>query len=499
MSNEQQTDKNADKPLVLRPRTSALVDSFLSDETLVRQILIACGSPVNVLFPQAIAANVKSFEDVLAAHNLKGSLYFAHKSNQSHSLLRQMAVTILRADVASAEELRHALSCGFTGSRLEATGPKNAEFLYLCLLHSVAINVDSLQELDDIITLKKSLALTGKARLLLRLCGFGASYVQVLAKESRFGIRVSDATKALSKIVEQSADVELLGFAFHLDSTSIDERLVAVENCLAIFDDAVNLGLEPRVLNIGGGFRINYLADEEDWNRYTTAVKQAALGTGPQVTWQNNFFGLSAQAGVLRGKLNSYGYYEPNPGAGFLNELLESELAGYGNQKLAAVLRDNMIELWLEPGRSLLDQAGLTLARVNSVKTSSAGDTLVALNMKRQDIAFLDQEVFVDPVLVACKSTDEKRVPVYLTGDLCLENDLIFRHKVYLPNVPKPGDILAFVNTAAYMMDFSATNSIMQPPARRVAAVQDNNSFTWMLDEQYTPVWQFYNRRSTCS
>ncbi len=499
MSNEQKTDKNVDKPLVLCPRTSSMVDGFLADDVLVRRILLACGSPVNVLFPQSVAANVKSFEDVLAAHNLKGSLYFAHKSNQSHSLLRQMAVTALRADVASIEELRHALSCGFTGSRLEATGPKNAEFLYLCLLHSVVVNVDSLQELDDIIALKKSLALTGKVRILLRLCGFGASCAQVLAKESRFGIRRSDAPRALAKVVEQSADVELLGFAFHLDSTSLDERLVAVENCVAIFDDAVNLGLEPCVLNIGGGFRINYLAEEEDWNQYMTAMKQAVLGTGPQITWQNNFFGLSAHTGTLHGKLNSYGYYEPNPGAGFLSDLLNSELPSYGNQKLASVLRDNMIELWLEPGRSLLDQSGVTLARVNSVKISSAGDMLVALNMKRQDIAFLDQEVFVDPILVACKSTEWKPKPVYFTGDLCLESDLIFRHKVYLPSVPQHGDIMAFVNTAAYMMDFSATNSIMQPPARRVAAVQDNNSFTWMLDEQYTPVWQFYDRRSTCS
>lgn len=488
-------------PLVLRPRTSATVDALAASETFVRQIVTACGSPVSLLLPQAVAPNARAFETMLMAYGLKGAVYFAHKSNQSHSLLRQMAVTGLRADVASVEELRHALGCGFTGQRLEATGSKNAEFLSLCLLHGVTINLDSLQELDDLQTLRRSLGVASKARVLLRLCGFQSDRSRVLAKASRFGIRVDDVPRALRLLADCADEIELLGFAFHLDSVSLDERVVAVENCLAAYEEAVNLGMEPpSVLNIGGGFRVNYLADEADWSRYTSAISQAALGAGPQVTWQDNHFGLSAQGGILRGKLNSPSYYEPNPGAGFLGALLESELPAYGQQKMGHFLRDNMIELWLEPGRALLDQCGLTLARVIGTKVSSAGDPLVGLEMKRQDIAFLDQEVFVDPLKIGgWKSCHDSNIPVYMTGNLCLEGDLIFRHKVYLPALPEPGDLFGFVNTAAYMMDFSTTHSIMQPPARRVAAVQHSQGFTWMLDEQYTPVWHHHERNYSCS
>ena len=484
------------EPLVLRPQTSELVDQFVEDEALVRQIIIACGSPASILFPQAIPANLRAFESVLSRHSLRGKVHFAHKSNQSHCLSRQLALTSVAVDVASTEELRHALGCGFSGDRIEATGPKNAEFLTLCLQHGVTISVDSPGELEDIRSLRKTLVISRSTPVLLRLCGFHASRSHVLSRASRFGIGLRDVPESLRSIAHCTDQIELRGFAFHLDSQSQEERLVAIEGCLAAQEQAVELGLEPNVINIGGGFRINYLADEAEWNRYTSAISQAALGIGPQLTWHDNFFGISAHGGTLRGKINTYGYYEPNPGPRSLDALLESELPAYGNQRVADVLRDNMIELWLEPGRALLDQCGLTVARVVGTKESSTGDRLVALAMKRQDLAFLDQEVFVDPLRVGSwKAGQAAHTPVYLIGNLCLESDLIARRQVFVPTVPEPGDLLAFANTAAYMMDFSSTNSIMQPAARRVAVVRHDGRFTWMLDEQFTPAWDFYERK----
>lgn len=487
-------------PLLLRPRKSALVDKLLSRQELLRKLTLACGSPLNLLLPDQLSENLAGFRDVVKNHGLAGRIFFAHKSNQSASLIRQMAASDLNCDVASLEELRHALSAGFAGNRIEATGPKTPEFIALCVQHDVVINADSMQELDLIETVLTALGYLRKARVLIRFCGFSAPHTPVFPKPSRFGIPFRECEKAL-KMVAGSGRLELLGFSFHLDSVSIDERVCAIENCLGAFDVAIAMGMEPRVLDIGGGFRINYLEHEEDWNDFTSAIKQAALGTSGKdcsLTWQNNFFGLSSEAGVLRGKLNSYGYFEPRPGAQFLDDILNAELPGMDNRLVGDVLRDNMIELWIEPGRALLDQCGITLARVNGIKTSSTGDTIVGLAMKRQDLAFLDQEVFVDPIVVAGRRQRRRHgkdpevpcQPVFIAGNLCLESDLIFRHKVSLPVLPKPGDLLAFINTAAYMMDFSATRSIMQPQARKVAVVQDGNQFVWMLDEQYSPVWR---------
>lgn len=520
MENQNKKATEADTALLLRPCLSNRLKDFLGESKLIRDLVTAFGSPLNILFPQAMAGNHNPFLDMLAKHRVKGKLFFAHKANQSHSLLSETAMSTIGVDVASLDELRHALACGFTGARLEATGPKNLEFLHLCLMHGLVVNVDSMDELMQLVGLQSALAAPAAAqippaqihptqiaptqiqptqippaRILLRLTDFKAPRNNVIAKQSRFGIRLGDLSAALAAVAQHRDKVELLGFAFHLDSISLDERVVAIENCLEAIEEAIDLGLEPHIINAGGHFRINYLQYEEDWHRYTSAIKQAALGTGPQVTWQNKYFGLSTVAGTLRGQFTTYGFFEPAPGAAFLEKLLESELPAYGHKKVAAVLRENMIELWLEPGRALLDQAGITLARVNSIKTASSGEILVNLNMKRSDIGYLDQEIFVDPILLdSASSGDQERVPVYLAGSLCLESDLIYRHLTYLPRLPKPGDILAFVNTAAYSMDFSASFTAGQPPAKRLAVCQNKDGFSWTQDELYTPIHQLITK-----
>jgi diaminopimelate decarboxylase len=77
---------------------------------------------------------------------------------------------------------------------------------------------------------------------------------------------------------------------------------------------------------------------------------------------------------------------------------------------------------------------------------------------------------------------------VYLAGNLCLEADLITRRMVFLPRLPRAGDLLAFANTAGYAMDFHAHSAQRQPIARTVAVVQDGGSWRWCLDDEYWPI-----------
>lgn len=475
-------------PVLLRPLISDAVGDLLRRPQFLAQILDCVGSPANLLLPDTAYSNLDQFHQVLSDHKISGRVFFAHKSNQSDSVVRRLALSSASVDVASANELRHALACGFSGKRMEATGPKNDEFLGLCLLHNVTLNVDSLCELLRILKLRESLGLTTPTQVLLRLSGFTGGKTPIL-KESRFGIPIACIDQALELVCSKNTDLELLGFSFHLDTTGSLERIQAIEETLKLFDVALEKGLSPRVLNIGGGFKINYLEHESDWANFNAQLRMSALGQRESFTWQNNHFGVTAQNGIVRGNLNTYSFFEPASGIAFLETLLQSELASFENKPLGQFLSENMIELWLEPGRSILDQCGFTLARIVEVKTTSLQKQLVVLAMKRQDLCFLDQEVLVDPVLLSCNAngeTDSKSdyKPYFLAGNLCLESDLIFRRQVYLPRLPKAGDILAFINTAAYMMDFSASESIMQPRARRVAIRRDGR---FVLDENYSP------------
>lgn len=477
------------EPLKLQPAIHPLIQEILSDATLLQELSGALGSPLNILFPELVGQNVDAFQGMLDKLSLRGRVYFAHKANRSDSLTRQLSFERSFIDVSSTNELRHALGSGFNARRIQATGPKNSEFLTLSLMHGIVISVDSCWEISEILAIKQSLQIEGKVQLLLRVSGFRSAHSQYRSKASRFGIPLDEIDQAFNMLEQADQEIDLLGFSFHLDTTSIPEKGLAIENCLELFDQAISFGFEPTVINIGGGFKTNYLASEQDWHRYTTAIRDAALGARPPLTWQGNTFGLQPDKGSLRGSFNSYSYYDPLTGPKFLEELMGHQLPSQDDTPAGAILRDNGIELWIEPGRSLLDQCGITIGRVNSVRRSSLGDLMVCLNMKRQDICFLDQEIFVDPVLLYQNppGDDDTPVPAYFAGNLCLESDLIFRHLTFLPAAPQPGDLVVFANTAGYFMDFSASPAIMQPTAAKVAVYKDNDIFSWSLDEQYQP------------
>lgn len=200
---------------------------------------------------------------------------------------------------------------------------------------------------------------------------------------------------------------------------------------------------------------------------------------------------MFAEKGKLRGNFNSYNYYDDKSGPDFLDEILSHQFPNLHDKTAGALLRDNMIELWIEPGRSLVTQTGVTVAAVNNLRPSSTGDQLVNLNMKRQDVTFLDQEIFIDPIVIN-QNLSKDAVPgkhgVYFAGNLCLESDLVYRHKTFLSQLPEPGDLVVFANTAGYFMDFSACNSMMEPIARKIAVKQRDDKFEWKLDEEYSTI-----------
>jgi diaminopimelate decarboxylase len=479
------------KALPLTPTVHETVSRFLQQKETLLDLVKALGSPLNILFPDLIEENVEAFNATFKKLSIIGKVYFAHKCNASDSLVRRLALCNANLDVSSAGELRHALGAGFDGSRLEATGPKNAEFVALAIQQGVTIAVDSISELKKIVALRPALKTKKPTKILLRLSGFEAKHSKFLNKGSRFGIPIKEVDEAFDILEANRKEISLLGFSFHLDTVSVLERAIAIENCLELFEAALSRDFEPRVLDIGGGYKVNYLQDEGEWNAYVSALKEAVLGTRQPMTWHGNAFGMSSDKGKLKGNFNSYSYFDSQTGGDFLDELLSQKFGNLGDATAAHIFRDNMIELWIEPGRSLVEQTGITIGRVNSIRTSSRGEPIVCLNMKRQDISFLDQEIFVDPIIVrqneAAASKTAGPVGVFFAGNLCLESDLIYRHLTYLDRLPEEGDLVVFVNTAGYFMDFSATTSIMHPIAEKVAVCERDGKFTWTMDANYLP------------
>ncbi|TVZ80773.1 alanine racemase [Streptomyces sp. BK340] len=479
------------QPLFLRPRLEPRLRSLADSGELLHTLVGALGSPLHAVVPDQIAANLERFRSVYRSHHLSGQVFFAHKANGSSALLRRLAATDAGVDVASLGELQHALGAGFTPERITATGPKNREFLWLAARTSVTVSVDSRDELEQLAALVRRHALP-RARVLLRLSGFETAGVRVLSRRSRFGSPVRELDPLLKAVERHHDVVDPVGVAYHLDTTSLDEKATALVGCLRVLEECRERGLRPTAVDIGGGFGVNYLAEHEQWERYTTELTAAVLGTRAPLTWGGHGYGLRNEAGTLRGALGLYPAHRSVAGARYLDELLAHPAAPFDGRPLADLLLEHLYDLHTEPGRALLDQCGLTLATVLEVRTQEAGgELLVRLEAKADDIALEEHGVLMDPLVLprdpARAGPAAEPVAAHLFGSLCLEADLITRRTVFLPRRPEPGDLLAFVNTAAYCMDFHATRAQRRPVARKVAAWQDGGSWRWCLDDQYWP------------
>jgi diaminopimelate decarboxylase len=478
-----------EEALCLEPRLEPPLAALLDAAEFAHALVDALGSPLDVLLPDAIAANVERFRAVYRRHNLSGQVFFAHKANRSSSLVRRLALTDAAVDVASLGELQHVLGAGFTADRIVATGPKDPEFLWLAALVGATVHLDGQGELEELAALVRAHCLP-RVRVLPRLSGFEAAGVRVRSRPSRFGTAGGSLDRLLDALDRHRDAVEPTGTAYHLDTTGLDEKAVALEGCLHAMDALRRRGFQPRAIDIGGGFGVDYLAHGEQWDRYTTELTTAVLGKRPPLTWGGHGYGLRAENGTLRGALGLYPSHRPVAGAAYLDALLSLPAPGL-RRALGTLLLENLYDLHTEPGRALLDQCGLTLARVLEVRRTDTGERLVRLAAKASDIGLEEHGVLMDPVIVprdAAPAGDGAPVGVYLTGSLCLETDLITRRTVFLPRLPRPGDLLGFANTAGYCMDFGATHAQRQPPARKVAVHREAGHWRWCLDEQYWPI-----------
>lgn len=482
--------------LSLTPRLSPLARQVIGDPELLPSLVRGFGSPLNVLMPQAVADNVGRARQAINSHHVRHRLFLAHKPNRSQAVLREAAtIDGLGIDVASEGELRSALVNGFPADRIEATGPKSSRFLRLAIQHGVLLNADSLTELDHITTMYRRLGRKVRPRVVLRLADFVKDGRRLSAKDTKFGVSMAQRDRVLDEVVRRRDDLDLRGFSFHFSSFTGDSRAVATESALQMLFACVNEGLEPDVVNVGGGFAVNYLAHRQHWLDYVSALKASIMGEGESMTWNRGGFGMRAESGVLKGSAQFPDFYRPKVMEHELEDLLRFPLGSFEGRRTGDFLSEHGIELHLEPGKAMWDQGGLTIARVLFCKRSMNGEHLVALDMNRSNLDAVDQELFTDPIVVPASThlqstanDGDQGVGVYFIGNLCLSTEMITRHKTFLRALPEPGDLVVFANTAGYFMDFTESGTLMQRTAAKVAVWSDEaDGLCWARDEDFEP------------
>jgi diaminopimelate decarboxylase len=156
-------------------------------------------------------------------------------------------------------------------------------------------------------------------------------------------------------------------------------------------------------------------------------------------------------------------------------------------QSLAALLRRDSITLLLEPGRALLDQAGITVFRIQGVKLREYGILTVDGTSFSLSEQWFNSEFLPDPVLISQAQDTPDTAPFIacVGGATCLETDMLTWRKVAFPHRPEVGDFLIYLNTAGYQMDSNESTFHDLPLLPKLVIDLDGNLHRWRLDQHW--------------
>jgi diaminopimelate decarboxylase len=190
-------------------------------------------------------------------------VHFALKANNQPAILKVIREAGLGADCVSGGEIQRAIDSGFSPADIAFAGVgKSDEEIELGLKHDIfCFNCESSQELE---VLNKLAGKQGtKARIALRLNpnveADTHKYITTGLNENKFGINASDLDQVLEMLPELK-NLELIGIHFHIGS-QIEKFTPFEELCKkanALNDHIESKGFALSVINVGGGFGINY-------------------------------------------------------------------------------------------------------------------------------------------------------------------------------------------------------------------------------------------------
>lgn len=440
------------------------------------------GSPINFVHPATMAINLQRLNEVAATRKIDFRPFFARKANKCLAFVDTALECGAGIDVASEQELHQALDRGAPGESLICTAAiKSKELIKECIQRQVVIVLDNLVELQRVIDCSESLLRI--PQVAIRLGGFNHRGTKL---PTRFGFDVESIFSLMANWPKCRGEfLKIKGLHFHLDGYCADQRVSAIRQSLEVFDHLSQTGHSPEFLDIGGGLPISYLESEVEWAEFWSAHESALLGRQEPLTYRNHGLGLAAINGELHGKRNVYPYYQELVRDEWLAKVLDAPIPGLG--PVAEQLNARKLQLRCEPGRSILDGCGMTVARVEFVKQSISGDWFIGLAMNRTQCRTSSDDFLIDPILRPSRRSDEATTGSaegFFVGAYCTESELISLRKFKFCEGVRVGDLVAYPNTAGYFMHFLESRSHQFPLAKNlVVSALTSNSHLDAIDE----------------
>ncbi|WP_026811067.1 type III PLP-dependent enzyme domain-containing protein [Arenibacter latericius] len=459
----------------LTPITSEWMHKILMEFEKLNQLITEYGSPINLHNLSTFEQNIKKFSKVFNSRGLRHQIYYARKANKSRGLVKQALDSGIGVDTASFKELLQSLELGGNSNSLVLTSAiKTTDQIELAIQNNITIILDNYDECKLINSISSRLGI--KAEVGIRVSGF---YVNKKKLYSRFGFDVDETIPFITNHFGKNnelANLSLKGLHFHLDGYSTEQRGVALSSCITIASQLKEKGFHISFIDMGGGILMNYLANEQEWKDFDNRLRESVQKGNSSITFNGNGLGYEMVNGKLNGKLKTYPFFNSTNGVDFLNEILDYRDPNIDKNNTDRLKSEN-IEIRIEPGRSLLNQTGITVAKVAHRKKDSKGQWLVGLEMNMSQLMSSSADFLLDPYIIYNTYTESsEEVDVYFTGAYCLERDILLKRKITLPKLPERGDIVVFVNTAGYMMHFFETEAHLFELSKNLMFKEDKPS-----------------------
>lgn len=342
-------------------------------------------------------------------------------------------------DVVSGGELYTAIKSEFPAERIEFNGNnKLMSEIEDAVDYGIGrIIVDGLQELDLI---EKACMEKGKTvKILFRITpGVAADshdYIVTGRKDSKFGIPLDeDVFYPLIKRAIESPFVELLGLHFHVGSQLFDNsaHLQALDIVLDhVQEIKTRFDYQLTELNLGGGFGAVYTTE----------------------------------------KRKSYSY--------FLGPMMEA--IGKAYKKMGA----EMPAVVIEPGRSIVAEAGMSLYTIGSIKDIKGVRKYVSIDGGMTDNIRPALYQAIYDGIVANKTDQKKTDKVTVCGKCCESGDILIRD-IEIAETAEAGDLFAIFSTGAY--GYSMASNYNNNPIPAVVLVNKGKSDLIVKHQSYEDI-----------
>lgn len=395
------------------------------------------GTPLYVMDEAAIRDQAKLFKTTFVHPGLDSEVIYASKAFLTKAMAKLIAQEGLSLDVVSGGELYTALSAGFPAGRIYFHGNnKSVRELGEAVKAGVGtIVIDNGTELDSLISLLASDSSLGVQAVMLRVNpGIEAhthEYISTTKNDSKFGLSIFDeTTRAVIRRMASEPNLRFLGLHCHIGSQVFEESSYEkeAEAMLDYVKSFAGEGLAMPVLNLGGGFGVAYVEGDEPLE---------------------------------------------------LGDFLSMFLAQVYEKALERELLP--LKILIEPGRSLVANAGLTLYEVGGTKATMSGKEYVFVDGSMADhIRTALYGAAYEAVLA--NRMDEAHDRIYtVTGKACESGDILVR-EARLP-APRKGDLLAILCTGAYHYSMASNYNRLTKPA--VVFVSEGRSRLVVKRETY--------------